>query len=76
MVDLADVSLSLFDAARHFVVHPGERPMSHFNCRNCGDADEFGTKSAAKSAGWRDFRTEGRAGPVSGVEYSGLCPNC
>lgn len=50
--------------------------MSHFHCRNCGDSAEFGTTSAAKGEGWRDLENDGRAGPVSGVEYSGLCPRC
>lgn len=50
--------------------------MSHFYCRNCEAAAEFGTTAAARSKGWRDLDSEGRAGPVSGVEYLGLCPEC
>jgi Fe2+ or Zn2+ uptake regulation protein len=50
--------------------------VSHFHCRDCGASAEFGTLSAAKGEGWTALENEGRAGPVSGVEYAGLCPDC
>jgi hypothetical protein len=50
--------------------------MSHFHCGYCGRSAEFGTSAAAKSDGWDDLENVGRAGPVSGIEYEGTCPDC
>jgi len=48
--------------------------MSHFYCRVCDRADEFPNEGAARSDGWTEIETEGRAGPLA-FEYSGLCPD-
>lgn len=33
-------------------------------------------RSTATAEGWTELHAEGSAGPTSGIEFSGLCPEC
>jgi len=50
--------------------------MGHFYCRICDRSDDYPTTSRAKGDGWQELETEGSAGAMDGLEYTGRCPDC